>query len=63
MIAIYLSKQQVLDADPKPIQQINFNVNLSDNNNKLTLSIIEVVKETILDSSQGMWKYCNFILF
>ena len=53
----------MLDADPKPIQQINFNVNLSDNNNKLILSIIEVVKETILDSSQGMWKYCNFILF
>ena len=28
MIAIDLSKQQALDADPKAIQQINFTVNL-----------------------------------
>ena len=28
MIAIDLSEQQVLDADPKPIQQINFIANL-----------------------------------
>ena len=28
MIAIDLSKQQVLDADPKAIQQINFKGNL-----------------------------------
>ena len=28
MIAIYLSKQQALDADPKATQQINFTVNL-----------------------------------
>ena len=28
MIAIDLSKQQALDADPKAIQQINFNGNL-----------------------------------
>ena len=28
MIAIYLSKQQALDADPKSIQQINFTGNL-----------------------------------
>ena len=28
MIAIDLSKQQVLDADPKAIQQINFTANL-----------------------------------
>ena len=28
MIAIDLSKQQVLDADPKAIQQINFKTNL-----------------------------------
>ena len=28
MIAIYLNKQQALDIDPKPIQQINFNENL-----------------------------------
>ena len=29
MIAIDLSKQQALDADPKAIQQINFSGNLS----------------------------------
>ena len=29
MIAIDLSKQQVLDADPKAIQQINFTANLN----------------------------------
>ena len=28
MIAIDLSKQQALDADPKAIQQINFTANL-----------------------------------
>ena len=28
MIAIYLSKQQALDPDPKAIQQINFTANL-----------------------------------
>ena len=28
MIAIDLSKQQALDANPKAIQQINFNANL-----------------------------------
>ena len=28
MIAVYLSKQQALDADPRAIQQINFTANL-----------------------------------
>ena len=28
MIAVYLSKQQSLDADPRAIQQINFTVNI-----------------------------------
>ena len=32
MIAIYLSKQQALDADPKAIQQINFTINLNRTN-------------------------------
>ena len=30
MIAVDLSKQQALDADPKAIQQINFTVNLQE---------------------------------
>ena len=52
MIAIDLSKQQVLDADPKAIQQINFTGNLTGNNNRLMFFIIEEVKETILKFSQ-----------
>ena len=42
------------------MQQINFDVNLSGNNNKLILFIIEEVKETILDSSQGTVKVLQF---
>ena len=51
-MAINLSKQQALDADPKAIQQIDFNENLSGNNNRFIFFIIEEVKETILDFSQ-----------
>ena len=53
MIAIDLSKQQAFDADPKIIQQINFIENLSGNDNRLILFIIEEVKKTILDFLQG----------
>ena len=49
MIAIDLSKQQALDADPKAIQQINFITNLDQDGN--TFFIIEEAKETILDFS------------
>ena len=52
MIAINLSKQQALDADPKAIKQINFTGNLDGNNNRLIFFIIKEVKETILDFSQ-----------
>ena len=51
MIAIDLSKQQALDADPKAIQQINFTGNLE--NSAVIIFIIEEVKETVLDCSQG----------
>ena len=40
MIAIDLSKQQALDADPKAIQQINFIGNLDGNNKRLMFFII-----------------------
>ena len=53
MIPRDLSKQQVLNVDPKAIQQINFAENLSGNNNRLIFFIIEEWKETILDFSQG----------
>ena len=45
MIAIYLSKQQALDADPKAIQQINFTGNPSGNNNRLIFFILKKEKK------------------
>ena len=53
MVAIDLSKQHVLNADPKSIQQINFTGNVSGNNSRLRFFIIEEVKGTILDFLQG----------
>ena len=53
MIAIDLSKQDALDADPKAIQQINFTVNLDRANNTRIFFILEEAKETVLDVSQG----------
>ena len=53
MIAIYLSKQQPLDADPKAIQQINFTANIDRDENATISFIVEEMKETILDFSQG----------
>ena len=54
VIATDLSKQQVLDADPKAIKQINFTGNLFWEGNEVTtmFSIIEEAKETVLDFSQ-----------
>ena len=52
MIAIDLSKQQVLDADPRAIQQINFTANLDRAGNTTMFFIIEEAKETVLDFSQ-----------
>ena len=56
MIAIDLSKQQTLNVDSKPIQQINFSVNLNGERNTTMLFIIKEAKETILDFSQGTVK-------
>ena len=50
MIAIDLSKQQVLDADPKAIQQINFTANL-DRANTRSYFIFEEAKETVFEFS------------
>ena len=50
MMAIVLSKQQALDADPKAMQQINFTANLGWDGNTTMFFIIEEVKETV---SQG----------
>ena len=51
MIAIYLSKQQVFDADSRAIQQINFTANLDRDGNATIFFIIEEEKETALDFS------------
>ena len=56
MIAIALSKQQVLDADPRAIQQINLTANLDRAGNTTMFFIIEKAKETVLDFSQGTEK-------
>ena len=37
MVAIDLNQQHALDADPKSIQQINFNGNINGNNSRLRL--------------------------
>ena len=52
MIAIDLSKQEALDADPRAIQQINFTANLDRDGNITTFLIIEEAKVTVLDFSQ-----------
>ena len=56
MIALDLSKQQELDADPRAIQQINFTANLDRAGNIRVYFILEEAKETILDFSQGTVK-------
>ena len=52
MIAINLSKQKVLDFDPRAIPQINFTANLDRAGNTRVYFIHEEAKETILDFSQ-----------
>ena len=56
MLAIDLSKQQALDADPRAIQQINFMANLDRDGNTTTFFVIEEAKDTVLDFSQGTVK-------
>ena len=56
MIAIDLSKQQALDADPKAIQQINFTANLDRTGNTIFYFILEESKETVFEFSQGTVK-------
>ena len=46
MIAIDLSRQQALDADPRAIQQINFTANLDRAGNTRVYFILEQSKET-----------------
>ena len=56
IMAIDLSKQQALDADPKAIQQINLTRNQNQRGGAIMFFIIEGTKETILDFPQGTMK-------
>ena len=56
MIAIDLSKQQALDADPRAIQQINFTANLDRAGNTRSYFILEEAKETKFEFSKGSEK-------
>ena len=49
MIAVDLSKQQVLDAHPKAIQQINFTANLDREGNTRLYFILEEEKKLFLN--------------
>ena len=61
MIAIDLSKQEVLDTDPRAIQQIDFTANIDRAGNTTMLFINEEAKkelklEKVLQFSQGTVK-------
>ena len=49
MIATDLSKQQVLDVDPRAIQQINFTANLDRAGNTTMFFITEKAEETVIN--------------
>ena len=53
MIAVDLSRQQALDADPRAIQQINITANLDRAGNTRVYFILEESKETKLNFAQG----------
>ena len=57
MVAIDSSKEQALDDDPKTIQQIDFTGNLDKAGNTRIFFILEEVKETVLNFSQGTVKF------
>ena len=67
MIAIDLSKQQALDADPKAIQQINFTGNLDWAEGAKMFFIIKEAKKPFYIFHKELWKYCecvhNFVFF
>ena len=56
MIPVDLSKKQVLDADPRTIQQTKFSANLDRAGNTRIYFILEQAKESILNFLQGTVK-------
>ena len=61
MIAIDLSKQQVFDADPRAIQQINFTVDLDRAENITMFFVIEEAKETFGLLTRNCKRFVNVI--
>ena len=57
LIAINLSKQHALEADPRAIQQIKFTANVDRAGNTTMLFIIEQAKESVFEFSQGTVKF------
>ena len=55
-MALDLSKQQEVDADPNVMQEMDFTLNLDQAVNTTTFVITEVVKENILNFSEGSVK-------
>ena len=60
MIAIDLSKQQALDADPRAIQQINLTENLDRELNTTMFFITEEAKETVSSFHKELQKFCKY---
>ena len=63
MIAIDLSKQQVLDVGPKSIQQINFTENLNGGEDVIDNTKMFFIIEEVKEFSKGTVRVFNFILF
>ena len=61
MMALDLSKQQALDANPRAIQQINFTANLDKEENTTMFFIIEEADETVFDFSERTVKVFDTI--
>ena len=56
MIAVDLSKQQVVDADPKAIQQINFTANLGRDEIQDFISYLKKQKKLLLNFHKELYK-------
>ena len=54
MIAIDVSRQNELDADPRAIQQINFTANLDRAGNTAIFFVTEEPKETFFDFHRAL---------
>ena len=62
IVAIDLNKEQVLNADPKAIQQVNPTANLDQDGNTTILFIIEEVKKSLQIFHKELLKYCECVL-